>query len=81
MSLTSKTGLLASPKKKIFRLRRAVDISTLAPCAVTRQVQLSLRPFGGLFNPYAKSCSILCNHPASIELKNTVKEAKEAWVC
>lgn len=58
---------------------QAVDLKTLAPCAITRQAPLSLRPFAGLYNPYSKGCSVLCNHPASSEVKSVVKKAKDAW--
>lgn len=47
---------------------------------MARPVQFSLRPFGGLFNPYAKGCSILCNHPGPNEVKNVVRLAKDAWL-
>ncbi|EAA00446.5 AGAP012002-PA, partial [Anopheles gambiae str. PEST] len=49
-------------------------------CAITRQVPLALRPFGGLYNPYSKGCSVLCNHPAAQEVKNVVRLAKDAWI-
>lgn len=39
-----------------------------------------MRPFGGLFNPYSKGCSILCNHPGPMEIKTVVKRAKEMWL-
>lgn len=80
MNITTKTGLIASPRKKIYRATKSFDPSILAPCAITKQAQFSLRPFGGLFNPYSKGCSVLCNHPASIEIKSVVKKAKDAWV-
>lgn len=55
-------------------------VPNLSKCAVARPVQFSLRPFGGLFNPYAKGCSILCNHPGPTEVKTVVKQAKESWL-
>ncbi len=39
-----------------------------------------MRPFGGLFNPYSKGCSILCNHPGPNEVKDVVKQVKETWI-
>ncbi|TMW50685.1 hypothetical protein DOY81_004253 [Sarcophaga bullata] len=39
---------------------------------------LSLRPFGGLFNPYAKGCSVLCNHPAPAEVKEIINQCKHS---
>ena len=41
---------------------------------------LSLRPFGGLFNPYAKGCSVLCNHPAPAEVKHVINQCKQNLV-
>lgn len=52
----------------------------LSKCAITKPVQFSLRPFGGLFNPYSKGCSILCNHPGPNEVKDVVKQVKETWI-
>lgn len=73
----SRTGLLVSPRK-VRRLstksRSRLDLN-LSQCA--RTVQLSLRPFAGLFNPYSRNCSILCNHPGPNELKKVVKQVKE----
>uniref|UniRef100_A0A182PK99 Uncharacterized protein n=1 Tax=Anopheles epiroticus TaxID=199890 RepID=A0A182PK99_9DIPT len=80
MNITTKTGLIASPRKRIVRPRKEFDPAILAPCAITRQVPLALRPFGGLYNPYSKGCSVLCNHPAAQEVKNVVRLAKDAWI-
>lgn len=80
MNISTKTGLIASPRKHIVRPRKEFDPAVLAPCAITRQVPLALRPFGGLYNPYSKGCSVLCNHPAAQELKNVVRLAKDAWI-
>lgn len=76
----SKTGLIASPKKTINRRNRFSDHLNLSKCAVAKPVMFSLRPFSGLFNPYSKSCSILCNHPGPHEVKTVVKQAKDAWI-
>jgi hypothetical protein len=58
-----------------------VNSQNSLPCAITKPATLSLRPFGGLYNPYhSKGCSVLCNHPASNEMKNIVRMAKDAWV-
>lgn len=75
----STTGLIASPKKKVQRRKSSVDCN-LSKCAIARPVQFSLRPFGGLFNPYSKGCSILCNHPGPNEVKNVVKQVKEQCI-
>ncbi|XP_052891445.1 uncharacterized protein LOC128299498 [Anopheles moucheti] len=80
MNITTKTGLIASPRKRIVRPKKEFDPAILAPCAITRQVPLALRPFGGLYNPYSKGCSVLCNHPAAQEVKNVVRLAKDAWI-
>uniref|UniRef100_A0A182XFR0 Uncharacterized protein n=1 Tax=Anopheles quadriannulatus TaxID=34691 RepID=A0A182XFR0_ANOQN len=80
MNITTKTGLIASPRKRIVRPKKEFDPAVLAPCAITRQVPLALRPFGGLYNPYSKGCSVLCNHPAAQEVKNVVRLAKDAWI-
>lgn len=76
----SKTGLIASPKKTIHRKNQFSDHLNLSKCAVAKPVMFSLRPFSGLFNPYSKSCSILCNHPGPHEVKTVVKQAKDAWI-
>lgn len=79
--MTSKTGLIASQRKKVIRNKKPVDYTNiLLSCALTKNVQFSLRPFGGLYNPYSRGCSILCNHPAALEIKSVVKQAKEAWI-
>lgn len=79
--MTSKTGLIASQRKKVVRNKKPVDYTNiLLSCALTKNVQFSLRPFGGLYNPYSRGCSILCNHPAALEIKSVVKQAKEAWI-
>lgn len=76
----SRTGLVLSPKKeqKLYSKRSRYDLN-LARCAVVRPVQYSLRPFGGLFNPYSTNCSILCNHPGPSEIKQVVKQVKEQY--
>lgn len=56
------------------------DPPNLTKCAIARAVQFSLRPFGGLYNPYAKGCSILCNHPGPSDVKTVVRQAKDAWL-
>lgn len=75
----SRTGLLMSPKKvhrcnTKNRTRTRLEVS-LSQCITS--MQFSLRPFAGLFNPYSRNCSILCNHPGPNELKKVVKQVKE----
>lgn len=74
----SRTGLLVSPKK----VRRSNTKSrpsnrdlNFLQCA--KSMPYSLRPFAGLFNPYSRNCSILCNHPGPNEFKQVVKQVKE----
>lgn len=40
----------------------------------------SLRPLAALLNPYARGCSVLCNHPADNQTRDALRRAKEAWV-
>ena len=48
--------------------------------AITNKAPLTIRPFAAIYNPYSKSCSVLCNHPATAELKTVVKHAKQSLV-
>lgn len=41
---------------------------------------LSLRPFGGIYNPFSKGCSVLCNHPAPAEVKQVINKCKQSLV-
>lgn len=73
----SRTGLLVSPRKvrrSNTKSRHRLDLN-LSQCA--KSIQYSMRPFAGLFNPYSRNCSILCNHPGPNEIKNVVKQVKE----
>lgn len=73
----SRTGLLISPRKMrklSTKSRYRVDLN-LSQCA--KPIQFSMRPFAGLFNPYSRNCSILCNHPGPNEIKTVVKQVKE----
>lgn len=80
-SSVSKTGLPVSLKReKKARLRRSSIELNLAKCAIAKPVQYSLRPFGGLFNPYSRGCSILCNHPGPNEMKTVLKQVKEHYI-
>lgn len=78
----SRTGLIVSPKKVVNNLyskkKKSVKLN-LTKCAVVKAVQYSLRPFGGLFNPFSTNCSILCNHPGPSEIKQVVKQVKEQY--
>lgn len=76
----SRTGLTASPKKLQRPIKLTVNGINLTKCPIAKPVQYSLRPFGGLFNPYPKGCSILCNHPGPNEVKNVVKHVKEQFI-
>ncbi|KAI9588054.1 hypothetical protein GQX74_003900 [Glossina fuscipes] len=74
----TRTGLIPTPKqsriifkKKIFGSKELPKKFEASPMA------LSLRPLGGLYNPYAKTCSVLCNHPASPEIKQIINKCKQ----
>lgn len=77
----SRTGLLVSPRKirKLSSKPRSRVELNLSEC--TKSVQFSMRPFAGLFNPFSRNCSILCNHPGPSELKQVVKQVKERCEC
>ncbi|XP_022233757.1 uncharacterized protein LOC111081908 isoform X2 [Drosophila obscura] len=79
MSGTTRTGLVPTPKRHIKFLKRrknyhADDSRMLKFEALP--MPLSLRPFGGLFNPFAKGCSVLCNHPAPSGVKDVINQFK-----
>lgn len=77
----SRTGLLVSPRKyrrTNSKTKARLELN-LAQC--TKSIQYSLRPFAGLFNPYSRNCSILCNHPGPNEIKQVVKQVKERCDC
>ncbi|CAO1420860.1 unnamed protein product [Diamesa serratosioi] len=57
---TTRSGLIASPRKFV---PRTIDVNLLISCAITRPAPFSLKPLAGLYNPYSKGCSVLCNHP------------------
>lgn len=40
-------------------------------------IALSLRPLGGLYNPFSSACSVLCNHPAPAEIKEVISKCKQ----
>lgn len=79
---SSKTGLTVSSVKcsrKRPKLRPSFELN-LSKCTIAKPVQFSLRPFGGLYNPYSSSCSILCNHPGPNEVKTVLKQVKEQYI-
>lgn len=68
IEMTTRSGLVASPRKFVKRVKKTVDVNSLLPCAITRPAPFSLKPYAGLFNPYnSKGCSVLCNHPARVK--------------
>ncbi|KAJ2949267.1 hypothetical protein O0L34_g6219 [Tuta absoluta] len=80
MGLLSNTGLLASTKPS--NTKRHIE-NTIAPalelrCEVT-PAPFMLRPYAGLYNPFANTCSVLCNHPADQDARHFVKRAKDGW--
>ncbi|EFA08823.1 hypothetical protein TcasGA2_TC006520 [Tribolium castaneum] len=76
MSQTSRTGLIASPTKKIYRSQK---VSTIQLRAFARPAPFVLKPFAGLYNPYPYGCSLLCNHPTDSEAKELLKRVKDSW--
>ncbi|KAM7356263.1 uncharacterized protein ACRADG_002068 [Cochliomyia hominivorax] len=78
MSVTSRTGLVPTPKKARRLLVKKSDNANLPQNFEALPMALSLRPFGGLFNPFAKGCSVLCNHPASAEVKQIINQCKQS---
>ncbi|GAB0087806.1 uncharacterized protein DMENIID0001_021570 [Sergentomyia squamirostris] len=81
MSFSSHTGLIASQPRTVHRMtQQSPSLRAITNiCAVTQRAPLVLRPFAAIYNPYSKSCSVLCNHPATPEVKNVVKLAKQSW--
>ncbi|CAG9769572.1 unnamed protein product [Ceutorhynchus assimilis] len=77
MKLTSKTGLTASPTKKIPKFTKPKNVSQLR--AVAKPAPYVLKPYSGLYNPYSTGCSLLCNHPMDKEAKELFRRAKENW--
>lgn len=79
---SSKTGLTVSNVKCIrYENKRRTSLElNLSKCSIAKPVQFSLRPFGGLYNPYSSSCSILCNHPGPNEVKTVLKQVKEQYI-
>ncbi|CAH0563738.1 unnamed protein product [Brassicogethes aeneus] len=76
MDISSKTGLLASPTKKIRKQARRNPVQLRA---IAKPAPFILKPFAGLFNPYPYGCSLLCNHPTDTEAKELLKKAKDTW--
>ncbi|KAJ8926518.1 hypothetical protein NQ314_021120 [Rhamnusium bicolor] len=76
MGITSKTGLTASPTKKIQRneMTKTVQLK-----AIARPAPFVLKPFAGLYNPYPHGCSLLCNHPTDNDAKELLRKAKDNW--
>ncbi|CAH1968938.1 unnamed protein product [Acanthoscelides obtectus] len=76
MGQTSKTGLLASPTKKIVRYEQTKVIQLKA---IAKPAPYVLKPYAGIYNPYSYGCSLLCNHPTDCEVKDLLKKAKGNW--
>ncbi|KAH0811587.1 hypothetical protein GEV33_011196 [Tenebrio molitor] len=73
---SKRTGLIASPTKKIYRRAK---VPTIQLRAIARPAPFVLKPFAGLYNPYPYGCSLLCNHPTDNEAKERLKKAKDSW--
>ncbi|TDG49608.1 hypothetical protein AWZ03_003846 [Drosophila navojoa] len=80
MSGTTRSGLVPTPKRHIKYVRKRKnhhgDDSRMPLKFEAQPMPLSLRPFGGLFNPFAKGCSVLCNHPAPPAVKDVINQLK-----
>ncbi|KAL7731575.1 hypothetical protein ACLKA6_013102 [Drosophila palustris] len=80
MSGTTRTGLVPTPKRHIKYVKKRKNLyadDTRMPLKFeATPMPLSLRPFGGLFNPFAKGCSVLCNHPAPSGVKEVINQLK-----
>ncbi|BFF96409.1 uncharacterized protein DMAD_05075 [Drosophila madeirensis] len=81
MSSTTRTGLVPTPNRHVKFLKRRKNYhadESRMPKFEAFSMPLSLRPFGGLFNPFAKGCSVLCNHPAPSGVKDVINQFKTA---
>ncbi|ALC44740.1 CG13449 [Drosophila busckii] len=80
MSGTTRTGLVPTPKRHIKYVKKRknfhADDMRMPLKFEALPMPLSLRPFGGLFNPFAKGCSLLCNHPAPTAVKEVIHQLK-----
>ncbi|KAL1490727.1 hypothetical protein ABEB36_013375 [Hypothenemus hampei] len=76
MKQTSKTGLLASPTKTV---QKPIKPQNIQLRALTKPAPYFLKPYSGLFNPYSRGCSLLCNHPMQKEAREVFQKAKENW--
>ncbi|KAJ8916127.1 hypothetical protein NQ315_004494 [Exocentrus adspersus] len=76
MQITSKTGLTASPTKRIARNEKT---KTVQLRAIAKPAPFVLKRFAGLYNPYSYGCSLLCNHPTDNEAKELLQKAKDNW--
>uniref|UniRef100_A0A1B0AQV4 Phosducin domain-containing protein n=2 Tax=Nemorhina TaxID=44051 RepID=A0A1B0AQV4_9MUSC len=74
----TRTGLIPTPKQSRIIFKKQIFGSKELPKKFEASpMALSLRPLGGLYNPYAKTCSVLCNHPASPEIKQMINKCKQ----
>ncbi|XP_072380490.1 uncharacterized protein [Diabrotica undecimpunctata] len=74
MKITSRTGLIPSPTKKIRRYQEETPIQMIT---IAKPAPYILKPYAGLYNPFPSNCSLLCNHPTDIEAKELLNDAKE----
>ncbi|XP_075164123.1 uncharacterized protein LOC142236740 [Haematobia irritans] len=78
-STTSRSGLVPTPKKLRRPIRKRWPHNDDLPKKFEAlPMAMSLRPFGGIYNPFAKGCSVLCNHPAPAELKQVINKCKQS---
>ncbi|XP_061395809.1 uncharacterized protein LOC133331433 [Musca vetustissima] len=78
-SNTSRSGLVPTPKRTRRVLRKKLGNNDDLPKKFEAlPMALSLRPFGGIYNPFSKGCSVLCNHPAPAEVKKVINKCKQS---
>ncbi|XP_053955001.1 uncharacterized protein LOC128861115 [Anastrepha ludens] len=77
MNATSRTGLIPAKRRNFLIKEKPKKFTEDLPLKFEAMpMALSLRPFGGLYNPFAKGCSVLCNHPAPSDLKDIISQMK-----
>ncbi|XP_055374959.1 uncharacterized protein LOC129607805 [Condylostylus longicornis] len=84
-SPASRTGLIPASKSLFKSTKPQTKIYhdeapsfNLIPYKLCQSIELSIRPFGDLYNPYSTRCSVLCNHPAPRILRSIIKNAKHS---
>ncbi|XP_057667786.1 uncharacterized protein LOC130900879 [Diorhabda carinulata] len=76
MKISSKTGLIPSPTKKIRRFQE--ETHSIQMITIATPAPFIMKPYAGLYNPFPSNCSLLCNHPTDVEAKELLQEAKDS---